>query len=195
VAEATSGPRSLATPPSPTRSMSCGAQERERPRRPDVPPRWRTAAADAGHQDRTSDTHSRTPGPATARDGEVPTGRTGPAWPRVRTPSVWTGVVPEAAADGQSADGSGSLQLPLLCLKAGLRAGLVPRPVLGRQRHDGNRGAEPCPSRPVSLLAGSGQSMKLTRTRRWDRSAAAGPVHTGVQRWCPLDRGCAGPSR
>jgi hypothetical protein len=37
-----------------------------------------------------------------------------------RTPAVRTAVVPEAA-DGQSADGSGSLQLPLLFLKAGHR--------------------------------------------------------------------------
>ena len=41
------------------------------------------------------------------------------AWPRVPDISpVRTAVVPEAA-DGQSADGSGSLQLPLLLLKAG----------------------------------------------------------------------------
>jgi hypothetical protein len=80
--------------------------------------------------------------------------------------AVRTAVAPEAT-DGQSADRSGSLQLPLLFLKAGLRAGLVPRPVLGRQRHDGHRGtglthhtrqaiAESCPSPPI--LPGSGRA-------------------------------------
>ena len=44
-----------------------------------------------------------------------------------RTPAVRTAVVPEAA-DGQSADRSGSLQLPLLFLKAGLRAAASGRP-------------------------------------------------------------------
>ena len=50
-----------------------------------------------------------------------------PAWPRVpdSSRSVW--VVPEAA-DGQSADGSGSLQLPLLLLKAGPAGGRLRRP-------------------------------------------------------------------
>jgi hypothetical protein len=45
------------------------------------------------------------------------------------------------AADGQSADGSGSLQLPLRFLKAGPAGGRLRRPSSRRQRHDGHRGA------------------------------------------------------
>jgi hypothetical protein len=51
-----------------------------------------------------------------------------------RTPAVRTAVVPEAA-DGQSADGSGSLQLPLLFLKAGPAGGRLRRPSSAGSRH------------------------------------------------------------
>jgi hypothetical protein len=55
-------------------------------------------------------------------------GRRHPPGHMCPTSTVRTAVVPEAA-DGQSADGSGSLQLPLLFLKAGQRAACGrPRP-------------------------------------------------------------------
>ena len=66
--------------------------------------------------------------PACARRPDTCPGRgpsRTPAWPRVRTPAVRTAVVPEAA-DGQSADRSGSLQLPLLFLKQRPAAALRP---------------------------------------------------------------------
>jgi hypothetical protein len=43
----------------------------------------------------------------------------------------------QVAADGQSADGSGSLQLSLLFLKADPAGGRLRRPSSGRQRHQG----------------------------------------------------------
>jgi hypothetical protein len=73
--------------------------------------------------------------------------------------------------------------------KAGLREGLVPRPVLGR--NDTTATGEPAlpitpgkrwPNRAradLSLLVDSGQSEPLTRTRRW--FCEPGPVRTGMQ--------------
>jgi hypothetical protein len=60
----------------------------------------------------------------TAADTIWPPTQPGPV---CRTPAVRRAIVPEAA-DGQSADRSGSLQLPLLFLKAGPAGGLRPPP-------------------------------------------------------------------
>ena len=59
-----------------------------------------------------------------------------------RTPAVRRAVVPEAA-DGQSADGPGSLQLPLLFLKAGPAGGRLRRPSSRRQHPDRDRQTQP----------------------------------------------------
>jgi hypothetical protein len=61
-----------------------------------------------------------------------------------RIPAVRTAAVPEAA-DGQSADGSGSLQLPLLFFKAGPAGGRLRRPPSRRQRQHDCRGTRPHP--------------------------------------------------
>jgi hypothetical protein len=71
------------------------------------------------------------------------------------TPAVRTAVVAEAA-DGQSADGSGSLQLPLLFLKAGLAGGRLWRPssagsTARHRRYRTAAGPSPCIGRDVRL--------------------------------------------
>jgi hypothetical protein len=79
--------------------------------------------------------------PACGRRPDTGPGQRSPQTPACqpgRTPAVRTAVVPEAA-DGQSADRSGSLQLPLLFLKAGPAGGRLRRPSSRRQRHDGHR--------------------------------------------------------
>jgi hypothetical protein len=106
-----------------------------------------------------------------------------------RTPAVRRAAVPEAA-DGQSADGSGSLQLPLLFLKAGLSGGL--RPPSGRQRRGGH-GRRPNPRARWS--ASCGLTCQSRPSMLW---SACGPRVIEGSRWkepsSPLTMPTSAPS-
>jgi hypothetical protein len=108
-----------------------------------------------------------------------------------RTPAVRRAVVPEAA-DGQSADGSGSLQLSLPFLKAGQRAasGRPQAAVLGRRTPNGGRTHivslhAARPHRPLGRTSPTSRSRRPGSTSRFARRVleTCTKTRTGRFRW------------
>jgi hypothetical protein len=109
-------------------------------------------------------------------------------------------AVPEAA-QGQSADRSGSLQLPLLFLKAGPAGGRLRRPSSRRQRRDGHLGnglivTQPgCPALRPDRQGLESRRGGLDWLSRWpspasqDRKSAPNGVRSGRVRRVLLARG------